>query len=60
VKSPAGGVAARTEVEPFEGLSQEMRRFKRDLILWMLILRVSEVLIYVVVLFVFFRDLSRW
>ena len=55
-------VSQGTEVqeEQVEGLPQQMRDFKREFILWMLILRVAEVLIYVAVLFLFFRDLSRW
>lgn len=52
--------AAQRVTDAFEGLHQELREFKRDFILWMLIFRISEVLIYVAVLFLFFRDLSRW
>ena len=51
---------AQRVTDAFEGLHQDLRKFKRDFILWMLIFRISEVLIYVAVLFLFFRDLSRW
>jgi hypothetical protein len=51
---------AQRATDAFEGFHQDLRKFKRDFIIWMLIFRISEVLIYVAVLLLFFRDLSRW